>query len=67
MEGYYINDVDEGAAVRGQGSWPLDGEYVAFDIETTGLSDENDRITEIGAVVFKDGVVGEKFQTFVNP
>jgi DNA polymerase-3 subunit alpha (Gram-positive type) len=67
MEGYYINDVDEGAAVRGEGNWSLDGEYVAFDIETTGLSDENDRITEIGAVVFKDGVVGEKFQTFVNP
>jgi DNA polymerase-3 subunit alpha (Gram-positive type) len=67
MEGYYINDVDEGAAVRGQGNWRLDGEYVAFDIETTGLSDEHDRITEIGAVVFHDGVVGEKFQTFVNP
>ncbi len=67
LEGYYINDVDENAAVRGPGEWPLDGEYVAFDIETTGLSDEKDRITEIGAVVFHNGVVGEVFQTFVNP
>ncbi|MCD7844269.1 MAG: PolC-type DNA polymerase III [Oscillospiraceae bacterium] len=68
MEGYYINDIDEAAAVRGEGDGPVDGEYVAFDIETTGLSDQNDRITEIGAVVFgPDGKPGERFQTFVNP
>ncbi|MCD8116659.1 MAG: PolC-type DNA polymerase III [Oscillospiraceae bacterium] len=68
MEGYYINDIDEAAAVRGEGDGPVSGEYVAFDIETTGLSDQNDRITEIGAVVFgPDGKPGERFQTFVNP
>ena len=67
LEGYYVNDVDENAAVRGEGSWPLDGEYVAFDIETTGLSEENDRITEIGAVVFREGAECERFQTFADP
>ncbi len=67
MEGYFVNDVDEGAAVRGAGNWPLDGAFVAFDIETTGLSDETDRITEIGAVVFRDGIESERFQTFVDP
>ena len=67
MEGYFVNDVDEGAAVRGEGDGPLDGEFVAFDIETTGLSDEEDRITEIGAVVFRGGVESERFQTFVDP
>ena len=67
MEGYYVNDVDENAAVRGEGGWSLDGDFVAFDIETTGLSDENDRITEIGAVVFHDGAEGDRFQTFVDP
>lgn len=67
VEGYFVNDVDENVAVRGEGSWRTDGTFVAFDIETTGLSDENDRITEIGAVVFENGREGERFQTFVNP
>ena len=67
MEGYYINDLDDSAAVRGEGSWSLDGDFVAFDIETTGLDDEKDRITEIGAVIFRDGVERERFQTFVDP
>ncbi len=67
MEGYYVNDVDESAAVRGEVDGPITGDFVAFDIETTGLSDTGDRITEIGAVVFRDGQEGERFQTFVNP
>ena len=67
LEGYYVNDMDEGAAVRGEGDWRLDGDFVAFDIETTGLSDDDDRITEIGAVVFTGGKEGERFQTFVDP
>ncbi len=67
MEGYYVNDLDESAAVWGQGDGAVDGDYVAFDIETTGLSDRHDRITEIGAVVFHGGTAGERFQTFVDP
>ncbi len=68
MEGYYVNDIDENAAVHGPvGDQLLSGEYVAFDIETTGLSDEHDRITEIGAYLFKDGVPGAQFKTYVNP
>ena len=67
LEGYFVNDVDESVAVRGEGNQPLDGTFVAFDIETTGLSDEKDRITEIGAVAFENGVEGERFQTFVDP
>ncbi len=67
MEGYYVNDIDESAAVHGPGDGAVDGEYVAFDIETTGLNDRHDRITEIGAVVFKDGKAEERFQTYVNP
>ena len=43
-------------------------EYVAFDLETTGLSPESDRIVEIGAVRFRPsgGVVAE-FDRLVNP
>lgn len=42
-------------------------EYVALDLETTGLDPERDRIIEIGAVRFsRDGVIGT-FHTLVNP
>lgn len=67
LEGYFINDVDEYAAVRGAGDWPLDGEFCVFDIETTGLSDQDDRITEIGAVIWKGDRMVDHFQSFVNP
>ena len=67
LEGYYINDVEESPAVRGACDEGLDTEFVAFDVETTGLSAETDRLTEIGAVIFKNGQTGEKFSTFVDP
>jgi DNA polymerase-3 subunit epsilon len=42
--------------------------YVAFDLETTGLSAESDRIVEIGAVKFDaSGQVLEEFERLVNP
>ena len=67
LEGYYINDVDEKLAVHGESRLPLESEFVAFDIECTGLYSDRDRITEIGAVVFSGGQVKETFNTFVNP
>ena len=66
-EGYYINDVDDRIAVHGQTDMPLKGEFVAFDLETTGLSSVNDVIMEIGAVILRDGEVVDTFQTFVDP
>ncbi len=66
-EGYYINDVDDRVAVRGDLNMPLGGEYVAFDLETTGLYARRDKIIEIGAVRMKDGVEIDRFQTFVDP
>ena len=42
-------------------------EFVAVDIETTGLDASSDRIIEIGAVRFsREGVI-ERFQTLVRP
>ncbi len=66
-EGYYVNDVDDRIAVHGEGNMPLDGEFVAFDLETTGLSSTTDVITEIGAVILRGGEVVDRFQTFVDP
>ncbi len=67
VEGYYINDVDDKVAVSGKGDMPLSGDFVAFDIETTGLNSQKDTITEIGAVLFRGGKEEKRFQTFVNP
>jgi len=45
----------------------LKGNIVVFDLETTGINITEDKIIEIGAVKLIDGVIKEKFQTFVNP
>ena len=67
VEGYYVNDVDDRIVVHGDKDMPFDGEYVAFDLETTGLSSQNDSIIEIGAVIMKQGKELDRFQTFVDP
>ncbi len=66
-EGYYVNDVDDRVVVHGSGDMEFDREYVAFDLETTGLSSQKDEIIEIGAVRMQGGKELERFQTFVNP
>ncbi|MBE7059743.1 MAG: PolC-type DNA polymerase III [Ruminococcaceae bacterium] len=47
--------------------YSVDGEFVVFDIETTGLHCQEDKIIEIGAVKIKNGNITERFSTFVNP
>ena len=43
-------------------------EYVAFDLETTGLAARRDRVVEIGAVRFRrSGEVTGSFEQLVNP
>ena len=44
-----------------------EAEYVAFDLETTGLSCKYDHIIEFGAVRIKDGMVTEHKQMFIKP
>ena len=66
-EGYYVNDVDDRIAVHGEEDLSFDGEYVAFDLETTGLSSLHDTIIEIGAAIMKGNEVLSTFQTFVDP
>lgn len=45
----------------------MHGEYIAFDLETTGLSADRDEIIEIGAARFRRGEIVERYQTLVNP
>ena len=42
-------------------------DFVALDIETTGLSEQKDEIIEIAAIRFKGGIVTEVFDSFVRP
>lgn len=41
--------------------------FICFDIETTGLSPERDRIIEIGALKVIDGKIRDTFSEFINP
>jgi len=42
-------------------------DFVALDFETTGINASNDRIIEVAAIRFSDGVAIEKFVKLVNP
>lgn len=41
--------------------------FVVFDFETTGLSARYDRIIEFGAVKFKDGMIVDSMDMFIDP
>lgn len=65
MEAYFVDD--EARAVYGECDLGFDGEFVVFDIETTGLSTSGDAITEIGAVLVSNGEVISTFSEYCNP
>lgn len=67
VEAYYINDEDTISVVRGKSNEPLNGTFIVFDLETTGLNPASEEITEIAAVRIKDGAIMDSFQTYVNP
>ncbi|WP_082394750.1 PolC-type DNA polymerase III [Caloranaerobacter sp. TR13] len=65
VEGYLVNDSK--LIVSNYNKEKLDCEYVVFDIETTGLSPFNDKITEIGAVKIKGNQIIDRFSQLINP
>ena len=65
MEAYFVDDTAK--AIYGDKSANFNDEFCVFDIETTGLSFQNDKITEIGAVILKNGEIVARYDTFVNP
>lgn len=44
-----------------------DATYVVFDVETTGLSAERDRLIEIAAIKVKNGKEIDSFESYINP
>ena len=47
---------------------PLElNEYIAFDLETTGLNPQKDCITEIAACRFIKGEIQDQYTTLINP
>ena len=65
VEAYLVDDLTD-IAVRA-GEQTLDDTYVVFDIETTGFSNVEDCIIEIGAVKIQGGEIVDSYSTFVNP
>ena len=65
VEGYLVDDMKE--MVVNSRNQSLDGEYVVFDIETTGFSPMKNRIIEIGAVKVRNGEIIDRMDEFVNP
>ena len=65
MEAYLVDDLVE--AVKNDKGQKLTGNYVVFDLETTGIGAKSNQIIEIGAVKVEEGKIGETFSTFVNP
>lgn len=52
---------------NGKGQKLKDVTYYVLDLETTGFSAVNEKITEIGIMKVKDGEVLDEFACFVNP
>ena len=65
VEAYLVPDKTPSVSFpKGQ---DIDTEYCVLDIETTGLSFRTEKITELGAVIYKNGEIIKEFECFVNP
>ena len=65
VEAYFVNDMLP--IVTGDYERGLDGEFICFDLETTGLNANLDKIIEIGAFRVKNKEILDKFSIFVDP
>ncbi len=65
----YLSEMQSGSAKLYRDACEINAisSYVAFDVETTGLSPQSDKIIEIGAVKYTDGREISRFQALINP
>lgn len=66
-EAYVVNDLASLHIIDADDPRTPQDEVICFDVETTGLSPKNDRLTEIGAVKIRGMRIIDSFDTFVNP
>lgn len=65
VEAYLVDDLLD--MVRNERGQTLDGAFVVFDLETTGIGAKSNQIIEIGGVKVEHGTITDRFSTFVNP
>lgn len=65
IESYFVNDTAR--CLFGSKYPAFDEEMIAFDIETTGLSNKTCKIIEIGAVKIRQGEIIDRMDIFVDP
>jgi len=65
MEGYLMGD--ETKIVYNEKSMGLDGDFVVFDIETTGLKAKFHELIEVAGVKVSGGKIVGRFSEFVKP
>ncbi len=58
---------DKNPVVENAKKQSIDTTYCVLDLETTGFSAKNEKITEVGIMKLKDGEVIDQFSCFVNP
>lgn len=58
---------DKNAVVTNSKGQDIDTTYCVLDLETTGFSAVNEKITEVGIMKVKNGEVIDEFSCFVNP
>ena len=65
VEGYLVED--NLPIIQRANDKDLSQTFVVFDLETTGFSNKNDKITEIGAVKVENFKVVDRFSQLINP
>ena len=65
MEAYLVDDLID--TVKNDKGQNFTGDFIVFDLETTGIGAKSNEIIEIGAVKVSNQKIVDRFSQFVNP